>query len=188
MQIQTQNCPCPCHEIHSFLTSATDGDEWSASRFGRFNHKKRVTGTRAIGCWMRPRADLHVLEERKLPWLFQESNHDSSLSCSVRRKVQQGKEVGTWSYHSGAFSSEVKNSWSCTSTHSYALMLCRETKFYLYLYKGIVCRESKICICFCNFLLDIHSFIHSFIYLRSVNPYKVSQPIGYRTCHNINVS
>jgi hypothetical protein len=28
--------------------------------------------------------------------------------------------------------------------------------------------------------------IHSFI-MPSVNPYKVKQPIGYRTCHNINV-
>ena len=33
-----------------------------------------------------------------------------------------------------------------------------------------------------------YSFVHSFIYLRSVNPYKVSQPIRYRTCHNIKVS
>jgi hypothetical protein len=36
----------------------------------------------------------------------------------------------------------------------------------------------------CSF---IHSFIHSFI-MHSVNPYKVKQPMGYRTCHNINVS
>ena len=30
------------------------------------------------------------------------------------------------------------------------------------------------------------SFIHSFI-MHSVNPYKVNQPIGYRTCHNTSV-
>ena len=42
---------------------------------------------------------------------------------------------------------------------------------------------------YCNLSLVWESlFIHSFIHLRSVNPYKVSQPIGYRTCHNINVS
>jgi hypothetical protein len=29
-------------------------------------------------------------------------------------------------------------------------------------------------------------FIHSFI-MHSVNPCKVKQPMGYRTCHNINV-
>jgi len=33
-----------------------------------------------------------------------------------------------------------------------------------------------------------YKHINSFIYLRSVNPYKVSQPIRYRTCHNIKVS
>ena len=29
-------------------------------------------------------------------------------------------------------------------------------------------------------------FFHSFV-MYSVNPYKVNQPMGYRTCHNINV-
>ena len=28
--------------------------------------------------------------------------------------------------------------------------------------------------------------IHSFV-MHSVNPYKVNQPIGYRTCHNTSV-
>ena len=28
-----------------------------------------------------------------------------------------------------------------------------------------------------------HSFIHSFIYLHSFNPYKVGQPTGYGTSH-----
>jgi hypothetical protein len=31
-------------------------------------------------------------------------------------------------------------------------------------------------------MLVIHSFI-----MHSVNPYKVKQPIGYRTCHNTSV-
>jgi hypothetical protein len=31
-----------------------------------------------------------------------------------------------------------------------------------------------------------YSFIHPFI-MCSVNPHKVKQPMGYRTCHNINV-
>jgi hypothetical protein len=34
-------------------------------------------------------------------------------------------------------------------------------------------------------LLESGSFIHSFI-LHSVNPYKVRQPKGYRTCHIAN--
>jgi hypothetical protein len=38
-----------------------------------------------------------------------------------------------------------------------------------------------------NGLTLAHSFIYSFI-MHSVNPYKVKQPMGYRTCHNINVS
>jgi hypothetical protein len=32
----------------------------------------------------------------------------------------------------------------------------------------------------------LDSSIHSFI-MHSVNPYKVNQPIGYRTCHNTSV-
>ena len=140
------------HQLHSFLTSAIVGDEWSASRSGRFNYRERATSNRGIGGWARPRtggwvwskADLPVLEERKLRCHWQESNHDSSLSCSVRNEVQQGKAVGTWSYHPGAFSSKVKNTWSCTSTHSYDFMLCLETTLYPYLYKGIMRRVEGI--------------------------------------------
>jgi hypothetical protein len=36
------------------------------------------------------------------------------------------------------------------------------------------------------FYCKVHSFIHSFI-MHSVNPYKVNQPIGYRTCHSVHI-
>jgi hypothetical protein len=36
-------------QAHVFLTSALVGDEWSASRTGRFTPGERVTGTHWIG-------------------------------------------------------------------------------------------------------------------------------------------
>jgi hypothetical protein len=51
--------------------------------------------------------------------------------------------------------------------------------------KGNAFLHFLILIIFCQTFVMIdfynHSFIHSFI-MHSVNPYKVSQPIGYKTC------
>ena len=45
--------------------------------------------------------------------------------------------------------------------------------------------ESLRFLFLCSLLIG---FIHSFIYLHSINPYKVRQPIRYRTCQSIKVS
>jgi hypothetical protein len=42
----------------SFLTSTPSGDEWSASRPGRFTVGDRDHGTHWLGSWMGSRADL----------------------------------------------------------------------------------------------------------------------------------
>jgi hypothetical protein len=47
-------------QIHIFLTSALAGDEWSASRPGRF-----TPGTHWIGGWMDARAGLDDVKKRK---------------------------------------------------------------------------------------------------------------------------
>jgi len=47
------------------LTSALDGGEWSASRFGRFIPRERAPGIHWIGCWVGPRADLDKVAKRK---------------------------------------------------------------------------------------------------------------------------
>jgi hypothetical protein len=60
--------------IHSLLTSALDGGEWSASRPGRFTHRERATGTQWIGGWVGPRAVLDKMVKRKLPTPGRESN------------------------------------------------------------------------------------------------------------------
>jgi hypothetical protein len=39
-------------KLHAFLTSALDGDEWSASRPGRFTPRERVPSTHWIGGWV----------------------------------------------------------------------------------------------------------------------------------------
>jgi hypothetical protein len=62
--------------MHVFMASALAGDEWSASRPGRFNPGKIVPGTRLIG-WMDPRARLDDLEKGN--FLFWDSNFDPSV-------------------------------------------------------------------------------------------------------------
>jgi len=47
------------------LTSALDGDEWSASHPGRFTSKERAPGTHWIGGWVGPRAILDAVVKRK---------------------------------------------------------------------------------------------------------------------------
>jgi len=49
------------------LTSALDGDEWSASRSGRFTPRERATGTQWIGGWVAPSVVLNAVVERKIP-------------------------------------------------------------------------------------------------------------------------
>jgi hypothetical protein len=49
-------------ETHVFLTSALVGDEWSASRPGRFTPGERAPGTHWIGGWVDPRAGLDDVE------------------------------------------------------------------------------------------------------------------------------
>jgi hypothetical protein len=59
--------------IHT-LTSALDGDEWSASRPGRFTPTERATGTHWMGGWVGPRALLNAVVKRKVPSPHGESN------------------------------------------------------------------------------------------------------------------
>jgi hypothetical protein len=51
--------------IHIFLTSTLAGDEWSASRPGRFTPGERAHGTHWIGGWVDPRTGLDDVEKRK---------------------------------------------------------------------------------------------------------------------------
>jgi hypothetical protein len=51
------------------LTSALEGDEWSASRPGRFTPRERVPGTHWLGGWVGSRAVLDAVVKRKIPGL-----------------------------------------------------------------------------------------------------------------------
>jgi hypothetical protein len=63
-----------CHEdiwgsggiLPPFLTSALDGDEWSASRPGRFTLGERAPGTSWTGGWVSLRAGPDLVEKRKM--------------------------------------------------------------------------------------------------------------------------
>jgi hypothetical protein len=48
-----------------FLSAALAGDEWSASRPGRFTPEERAYGTHWIGGWVGPRASLDDVKKRK---------------------------------------------------------------------------------------------------------------------------
>jgi hypothetical protein len=48
-----------------YLTSVLVGDEWSASRPGRFTPGGRVPGTHWIGGWADPRTGLDAAEKKK---------------------------------------------------------------------------------------------------------------------------
>jgi hypothetical protein len=54
-------------QLHACLTSALDGDEWSASRPGRLTPRKRAPGIHWIGGWVGPRAVLGTMVKRKFP-------------------------------------------------------------------------------------------------------------------------
>jgi len=53
--------------LHSFLTSALDGGEWSTSCSGHFTPKIRNPGTPWIGGWVGFRAGLDVVVKDSLP-------------------------------------------------------------------------------------------------------------------------
>jgi hypothetical protein len=48
-----------------FLNLTLDGDEWSASRPGRFTPGERVAGTHFTGGWLGPEAGVDYVEKRK---------------------------------------------------------------------------------------------------------------------------
>jgi len=53
-------------QIHSFLTLALDGYEWSASCFYRFTTGVRTPNPHWIGGWVGPRADFDAVAKRKI--------------------------------------------------------------------------------------------------------------------------
>jgi hypothetical protein len=48
------------------LTSTLDGDEWSASRTGRFTLRERAPSIHWIGGWIGPRAGLNAVVKRRI--------------------------------------------------------------------------------------------------------------------------
>jgi hypothetical protein len=52
-------------QLHAFLTSAVDGDDWSASRPGRFTPGERIPGNHWIGSWVGLRIGLDTVPKRK---------------------------------------------------------------------------------------------------------------------------
>ena len=53
-------------EIHSFLTSGSNGDEWSISQPDCFTPGEKNSGTHGTGVWVGPRASLDFMDKRKI--------------------------------------------------------------------------------------------------------------------------
>ena len=65
--------------LPSFLPSALDGGEWTASHPSCFTSTKTSAVTHWIGGWLDPRTGPDVLEDRKIFCLCWEVNHNSSV-------------------------------------------------------------------------------------------------------------
>jgi hypothetical protein len=61
-------------KLHTFLTSALDGGEWSASHTGCFTPRERASGAHLIGGWVGPRAGPDAVMKRKIPSPSRDSN------------------------------------------------------------------------------------------------------------------
>jgi hypothetical protein len=83
-------------QLDTFLTSALDGGEWSASRPGRFTPKERACGTHWIGGSVDSRAVLDAVVKRKIPSPRRESNPRTPV-------VQKGKKKTGTSNRETAF-------------------------------------------------------------------------------------
>jgi len=69
-------------QLHTFLTTALDGGEWSASHPSYYTPRERDPGTHWIGGWVGPRAGPEVVAKRipSLPSLGTEPWSSSPLS------------------------------------------------------------------------------------------------------------
>jgi hypothetical protein len=68
------------------LTSALEGDEWSASRTGRFTLMERIPGTHWVGGWVGPIAVLDAVVKRKIPSPRRESNPRTTIVQPVAQR------------------------------------------------------------------------------------------------------
>jgi hypothetical protein len=67
----------------TFLTSALDGGEWSASRPSHFTPRERTPGTHWTGSWVGPRASLDTVSKRKIPSPHRESNPNHPIVQTI---------------------------------------------------------------------------------------------------------
>jgi hypothetical protein len=78
---------------YSYLNSALDGSEWSASRPRPLSPQGKAPGTHWIGSWVGLRAGLEAVVKRKIPSHCRDSNVRSSRpyfsKYSTRRKCLQ---------------------------------------------------------------------------------------------------
>jgi hypothetical protein len=81
----------------TFLTTAVDGGEWSASRPGRFPPRLTALDTHWIGGWVGPRAGLDAVEYRQISYPHLQSNPGHpDLSPSLYRLSYTGFHSSGW--------------------------------------------------------------------------------------------
>jgi hypothetical protein len=69
-------------QLHVFLTSTLDGDEWSASRLCRFTPTERTSGALWLGGWASLRAGFETVKI-KIPGLYRELNPGPAVEPTV---------------------------------------------------------------------------------------------------------
>jgi hypothetical protein len=72
----------------SFLTSALDGGEWSASRPCCFSPRDGVPGTQWLRDWVGPRNNLDPMKKRKVSFPCRKSNTGLAASSLVAKPTK----------------------------------------------------------------------------------------------------
>jgi hypothetical protein len=83
-------------QLQTFLASALDGGEWSASWSGHFSSAERALFTHRTGGWLDRRAGLDAVEARKLSW--SDGNRGWFFDLLVRSLVTLLTEL-SWFQH-----------------------------------------------------------------------------------------
>jgi hypothetical protein len=81
-------------ELHTFLTSAGDGGEWSVSRPDRPTSGETANGTHWIEERLRPRASLDAVEESVTILIWKESGKEELKHDSAGTTIRQSNPTG----------------------------------------------------------------------------------------------
>jgi len=98
--------------LHTFLTLALPGGEWSASHPGRSTPRERAPGTHGKGGWVGPRALLDAVVKRKIP-------------CPRRKSTIKLHGITTLKTSTWIFTLKMEAAWTTETLVSYHINIRR---------------------------------------------------------------